>query len=251
MNDSSLIKILSKISSKEMNSFLDFANSPYFTSYAPLQKLVRILCEIHPFNDSKSVEKELIYRQIFPGDNYDYSTLRALFSKTLLLFEQYLAIDLYRKETIRVDNAMLRSLAEKRMDSRFIKKEKNILKALESQKSEDEYLLLNYYEYYKTKDSYYVKNEDYSKRHLLKERTIALDAFYLLEKLKICCEMLNRSLFFKDEIDQEELNHVDHILSKSDQILSRHSLIEIYALIYKTMRFPEEEENYDKLKLHA
>lgn len=248
MIESSLIKILTTISSAEMRRFQDFAHSPYFTNYTPLIKLVDLLKELHPFSDLKSIEKERIYAQVFSKSQFDYATLRALFSKTLQLFEQYLATEKFKNDRLQVEQNALQSLANKKIVSRFDKKEKAILKTLKNIEQEDENHLLRFYEYYKTKDSYFVKNENYSQRHLLTDREHFLDSFYLLEKLKISVELLNRSLFFKDNVDQAELEILDQTLSRSENLLSNYSLIRIYALIYKTMRFPSEEENYRTLK---
>jgi hypothetical protein len=79
MIKSKAIDIISTFEAKEFNEFGKFINSPFFNTNSKLVELYSLLKKNFPSFSKKSFNKENIYKNLFPGKNYNDSTMKAAF----------------------------------------------------------------------------------------------------------------------------------------------------------------------------
>ena len=68
MRDSKLVEMLGMFSKGEMKSFEKFVVSPYFTAGRSVEGLFNILKKYHPEFDSVNIEREKIFKKLFPRE---------------------------------------------------------------------------------------------------------------------------------------------------------------------------------------
>src|SRR5260370_5344844 len=90
MLKSKFIDILKTFSPKEFKQFRDFIHSPFHNSNKNVIKLYEIIRKYTPKFDSSSIEKEKLFRKLYPGKKYNDTVMRILLSDLLRLGEEFL-----------------------------------------------------------------------------------------------------------------------------------------------------------------
>jgi hypothetical protein len=93
MNKSKSIKILKSFSPDEIKKFSNFLESPYFNTNKRVIKLFSEIKKHYPEFTSKSIEKENIYKKIFPGKPYNEQVMKNLVSELLRLEKEFLSVE--------------------------------------------------------------------------------------------------------------------------------------------------------------
>ena len=97
MRDSKLVEMLGMFSKGEMKSFEKFVISPYFTAGRSVEGLFNILKKYHPEFDSANIEREKIFKKLFPREKYNEKKLKNITSSLIKLAEQFMVIDDLKK----------------------------------------------------------------------------------------------------------------------------------------------------------
>ena len=95
MHSSNLVETLKTFSREEMREFGKFINSPYFLmkkklSSQVLSKLFGILKKSHPEFRSNEINKEQVFKKLYPDKEYNDSIMRNLISSLSKLAEKFM-----------------------------------------------------------------------------------------------------------------------------------------------------------------
>jgi len=248
MKNSSLVFILSQISSKEVKLFTKFVDSCYWNSNEDISRLVALLGKLHPFKSPSKLERQKLWKHLFANTAFDYDKLRILFSQTLKLFETFITVESICKDEYAFSVKQLSVIADKNFGTRFNKKSAQLEQCLENEKKRDSNYFQHKTEFLNIADRFYTSKNDYSNRSLLNKRAKQLDIYYYIEKFSICCELLNRSKFFKDEYHYPEMELLEQHLESEPLLLQSSAVLKIYYWVYLTLKSPENENIYFLLK---
>lgn len=86
------IKILKTFTSKEMNDFEKFLNSPFHNNHSTLIKIFRELKKFYPQFEDTILTKEYLFNIVNKGKKFDDKLTRKYFSRLYKLAEEYLNI---------------------------------------------------------------------------------------------------------------------------------------------------------------
>lgn len=103
MHRSSLLEILRTLSKQELAKFGDFVKSPYFNKK---ENVVRLFIEISkhaPGLSGEGLEKESLWKGVFPGKEYNYGIMKNLIHELTGLCEKFILLEQYFKDTFRSD----------------------------------------------------------------------------------------------------------------------------------------------------
>jgi hypothetical protein len=239
------IQILRTLSSADLRRLDDFLASPLHNKNEGLLEAFRALREYHPSYESPGLERTALYERLFPGEDYDEKKLRYAFSDLVKRMEEFLVWLEFREEPFERDRLMLRSYQQRGLDKYVLATQKLINKRLaEHPYRNAEYLGMAFlteklaFQYRTTKKSHLVHTN-------LQQVVDSLDVWFLANKLKFSCEILNNrgvlnvdyELFLLDEI----------LVHLKDRDLTRFPAIAIYAQILLTLTEPDEHSHYDRL----
>lgn len=91
MKSSRLVKILEKLSKKELREFSKFLKSPFFNTRSDLIQLYEVIGkDLH--GAPESLQKEKVFAKLFPEREYDTTQFNLLRSYLQKLLEQYLSV---------------------------------------------------------------------------------------------------------------------------------------------------------------
>ena len=80
MKNTKLILLLKSFSKEEIKKFRDFVYSPFFNKNKNVQKLNDVILSYYPEFESKLPGEENIFKEIFPGEKFDYFKIKNISS---------------------------------------------------------------------------------------------------------------------------------------------------------------------------
>jgi hypothetical protein len=246
MNNSKLVQVLKSFSPKELQKWAAYVQSPFFNTNKKVLPLLNYLLKKIPLNDNSSLEKKVIFKQVYSSRCYDENYLRKQFSILFQLLKGYLAQVNWQTSELNRELALLQSLEKRQLDSMYQIHEQALLKNINNQNRPNGDRFYFQYQLHKSADNFFSKKQKRQFDTALQEKVNNLDAFYLIEKLKGSCEMLNRK---KIVAGNYEWHLVDEILQflNQENPLSEIPMIKIYLQIFKTLQDETNENNFNIL----
>lgn len=144
MIKSSLIEILRSFTAGEIKEFNDMVYSPYFNKKSAVIKFWEAVHRYAPDFTSKELEKEKIYKKIFPGKEFNYGTLKNLIYDLSKLAEKFIELKIYNVKTGSRSINLLEGFIDKGLKNSFKKKINTIEGIIDEKKGEAEYYYNKY-----------------------------------------------------------------------------------------------------------
>ncbi|MBN8569915.1 MAG: hypothetical protein J0M18_09800 [Ignavibacteria bacterium] len=108
LNNHNLIIVLRTITPDELKSLKTFLSSPYFNSLSKINELLEILKKFYPEFNSDSLTSEFLFKKLYPGKIYNYSTITNLISKMQKLIEEFLIISNIQKNPLKKNEFLIK-----------------------------------------------------------------------------------------------------------------------------------------------
>lgn len=246
MKNSKFIQVLESFERKEITLLIQFIESPFFNKNETLIIFFKIILEEAPAFDEQKVNKKVIFKKMFPREKFDDLKLRHIMSDAYKLVEKFLVHHKVEEENEEGQLKLLEVLAHKNLEKNFESTYKKLYKILENKPIRDaKYFDLQFH--MESINNYFLLEKGGRANELnLQQVANKLDVFFLVKKLRICCDILNyqnlravkHELFLLDEI----LTHLRN--KKYENIPS----ISIYYQILMTLIDIEHEQHFLKLK---
>src|SRR5689334_10866168 len=124
MENSKLIELLKSLSGREREHLKEFAVSQFFNQNTRISHSLDLLLHHIENHSEKDVNKEKLFKDVFPGLKYDDLKLRHLLSDVLRLTEKFMAVQHFLHNELSVEIETLHALHEKKLEKHFISAEK-------------------------------------------------------------------------------------------------------------------------------
>ncbi len=245
MTQSKLILLLKTFKKTEWRRFKEFLASPYFNKRTDLIAFFAYIAATLPDLPDKKLTKTVVFKKLYPSQPYDDKQMRYLMNYTLKAAEQFLGQQKLEYLSLK-DNYILEELVDRKLEKHAKGYFEKIAK---NQDSTQEKSINHYYTQYKLADT---ANKHFNNQVLRKDdpnlqlSSDNLDLFYLINKFKYSCEMLNRQKFFSTNYDLHFTNHIFDFLKKGSYI--NEPLITIYSQVYDMQLKENAAEEFEKLK---
>ncbi|MEX2590028.1 MAG: hypothetical protein WD334_07465, partial [Chitinophagales bacterium] len=191
-------------------------------------------------------DKKNIYQYLFPNKPYKDLHCRQYLTTLSSMIEKFLETEHLQKEKQLLDHSLLEELIERNSEKLFNQTYqktnpdtsiKNGQFYLNQFKRED--IRNRFLTHFAQRKNRFIAQPDYT-------QTIQeLDTFYLIYKLKYCCELLNYKTIGAVEQETILLDEILELLSKKNY--SEIPAINIYYKILLTLTQPENENNFHEL----
>lgn len=255
MQDSKLIEALKSLQARELTAFLEYVCSDYFNKHQQIRTLALYLARFAPeYEHSTKLDKEAIFEHIYPQMPYDDGSLHSLFSKLLRLLYEFMSHRQWEQDRWVREVYLLQQLRRRKITD---KHQTNPLRHLhqieqsEQKKPETEQTLWHWgkYLYHREMDAAFIAAGGRSQDTHLQAKNDHLDAAYFVEKLKIACDMLSRSVVTQSNYEPTFLpNLLTYLDTHQNENLSQHFAVQIYRCILDTVRDSEQIGYYWQLK---
>lgn len=141
MENTRIVKFLKSLNQYELRQFSDFVNSPAFNKKKALIKLFDELKKYYPAFTNKNLTDEMLYKKVFPGEEYDYFKLKNAISDLFILGKEFLAFLGYKKDDRLKEKFMLKELRLRDLDALFEQTFKAVSGKLNKAEVKDEHFV--------------------------------------------------------------------------------------------------------------
>lgn len=246
MQNSKLIDIIQRLSPKELKRFEVFVDCSLFNTNQKVKDLLQILINQQANNQSLTVSSQEISHYLEPHQSYNERRFNNFVSKLLQLAYQFLSLEYFQKESSWQQTALLEELVE-RDAQRHIK---GALHKWELVDKKEERRDLKYHlsvvhrnEY---QDRFELEQNNRRYHPYLQEQNDHLDLAYLVEKLRIACDMYSRNTIIQATYDCHFLPEIKGLIIKDDRYLA-HPTIKTYWYCLKMLE-QQQKEDYQTFK---
>ena len=196
-----LIKTLAGLSRRQVSRFQAFSQSPYFNKHSDVQQLIIYLSNTYPAFTEKRCHRKLIFKKLYPTLPHNQKKLAVVFTYAMRLLEQFLRVEEAINNGLLKDKTLLfKQLSENELLFNMekywqeftggVKQNNNNVRSLKI----DGQLL----EALKVMDETSLRLSKHGEDYLAKRQEL-FDVYYLKEKLKDGCELVQRSIIYKKE----------------------------------------------------
>lgn len=252
MTESRFYRFLQALNPKELKRFRKYMESPFFVTHEKLFMLFEIF-ERHLISNSKDpIEKENVWKELYPDRPFDYDFLRKLQHLLVDLGYDFLAQLAFDENLPQKSHSALQMLSRKQMTDFF---EPAIRAGMNHLKKEPNRPGTYYYDLYSIEKYHYVLENLESARvqkvNIQKLNLYDIDGhintFYFAEKLKYYCLLLSWSKMTNVNLDVPFIEEVVKAIHTRNYL--EIPAIAIYYQIYLTFIEPEDESHFEKLKM--
>jgi hypothetical protein len=238
MQNSKLISLLCTFTTGEVKRFRSFLQSPYFQCTDEANRLAQPLLDAWPDFDKIPIEKELDTKKL----NYQLSEILQLAYKFLALEE------MRNQRENEINYFTLKTLSNRGLEKHYsLLLERTKENALAQQKPDADLQL------------YLFRLEDLDRKHIdqlglrkhnesLQRAADRLDLFYLLEKLKHTCAMLNSQLVLATAYEFRFIAELKTYF-ETNAMPEGAPGIAIYYQIFRMLTLPDADAEFEQLKL--
>ena len=256
MHNNIAIELLKTLSKDELKRFESFLKSPFFNSNKAVTNLFDVIKKFAPDYTDKTLQRENLFKKVYPGKAYNELSLRTRISELTELLRKFFAIIRFEKDEFSVK---LNTIEELNDRGKYKLSEKYILEMLkQNNESKDTGVPVHYQKVQLEKALLYIKRDDTGDdghpEHLIKLGDALLNYFFGY-MFKIVNNMYYNEDIYKYEpefniikIFLANFNNEEFLaeLEKNNYINYPH--LAIYYYMYKSRLDKYNEEYFYKMR---
>lgn len=246
MKDSKLLALIQGFEKEDFRAFSDFIRSPYFNKREELVVLYEYLKKCAPNFSSKKITREQVFAVVNQEDVFDNKLMNHQMNYLAKLVETYLGLRHYENATNQQELDILEELVDRKLDKHYEFLKVKTKNKIEEKAIRDSDFYHECFQYATIANQQFLKTDVRRYDAYLEQATDYLDSYYLLEKLRMSCETLERQRMFQQKRAFRFEAQIEEMCQIAD--LSTMPVVEQYFLIYCLLTKPNKEETYQKLK---
>ncbi len=198
MYKSKLYKILKVFSTYELEMLNNYINDPNFNKHDKVKELFTYI-QLN-FDSLVALEKEKVFKKLFPKEKFNDLKLRHLMSYTLKLVEEFGYIQIEKQNSFEPIYKQLSFYSEKDFTKGIEETQYSFNTTLEKSKINTPQESYTKYNIYTLFYNHSIKSNR-TEIGLLQELNKSLDEFFILSKLKVACSIVNQQAIFNQTIN--------------------------------------------------
>lgn len=246
MHNSKLIELLKTFNKEDLRAFSDFVRSPYYNKRADLIALFDYLKKQAPTFPDKKINRQKVFKYIFPNMAYDEKQIGYSMNYLHKLAEKFVGLRKYEANDFSQKTDILEGLVERRLDKHYQFLNGKNQSFLDKKQIKGSIYYFQKYQAATIANTHFLNQEIRAFDASLQDAADALDYFYLCEKLKLACEILDRLQIFQDKY-QLHFESAIHEISKHTSF-DENPVIAQYYQVFQLLTNANGEESYQHLK---
>lgn len=246
LSTNKVYEVILSMNKADRRRCLKFLESPFFNSSETLLSLYLIFVRVAELNGERGFSKEGVWLELFKNYNYADVNFRKYCSDLFRLIEKFLSSPLDVDKKYFQLFHFVENVKEKKIEPLYQYAISNFDEFLKSQK----YFNSRHYffKYKKSALEYDIseKQKIYKSKLNFEEISESLDVYYLIEKLKLVCNVIAHKRLINIEYEVSFNENLVKFMSSFD--LSKHPGLSLFYYTYLVMENPENEKNFYDLK---
>lgn len=242
-----LIQLLKLLNGRDINDFILYLENPAFNERPAPRKLLRLLKKHHP-DYPPQLDKQQLFRKVYPDEAYKDIKFRQLTSHTTKLLEQFMALRSFMGSADQQVH-LLQYLREKEADTAYEVTYRQVNKRMGTAGGGSEHDRLAQWRILEEEQLYREQQAQKQRRQEpinFKKLDEELNHYYVLNKLKLYCDALNyRQLKAGGEeflLMQELLNRVE------EGHFERNKAVQVWYHLIKMLTEPDGAGHFEAVK---
>ncbi|MEO0474107.1 MAG: hypothetical protein AAF206_31150 [Bacteroidota bacterium] len=211
MQQTKVIRILTSLSVQERNRFHRFVHSPFFHVHQPTINFWEAIREYLAQPNTDELDRERVFEKVFPGEAFHDPKLGTLRNNLLRLLYQFLAVIEMEAKPAANRLALLTQLYERKQLALLPALLNQGFQELEEQAGINGEKLYAQFRLREFAHGVGIQGDNRSPNLDGSGVTNRLDAFYLCEKLRYSCAMVNRAMVLSLELDERPIRILEEI----------------------------------------
>lgn len=248
MEQSRLIKTIVELNGKEREQFRLFVSSPYFNLHKKTTEFLDIILKQLDNGKIDLLEKEKIFKKLFPKDKYEEQKIHNLMSGLKKLLLRFLALQQYESKE-NVEEIYALEWAYKRNQFELLtNRAKQLEKKFDTEIVQKTELTFARYRLNYLMGYYGGQFVDRSKSDTMQRMLNYLDAYYLEEKLRNACHLTAHKILVNANYDFGLLPELLIFIEKQPDLLVFNKVLSLYYTILKSLQDENNPAHYLALK---
>jgi hypothetical protein len=237
-----------ELSGKEREQFRLFVSSPYFNLHKKTTEFLEIILKQLDNSKSDLLEKEKIFKKLFPKDPYEEQKIHNLMSGLKKLLLRFLAMQQYESKE-HVEEIYAMEWAYKRNQFELLtNRAKQLEKKLDQEWVQKTELTFAKYRLNYLMGYYGGQFVDRSKSDTMQRMLDYLDGYYLEEKLRNACHLTAHKILVNANYDFGLLPELLVFIENHPHLLAENKVVALYYTILKSLRDDHNPQYYLALK---
>lgn len=240
MHTSKLISLFKSLAPTEIHWLQKFLKSPFYNSHKLPISLFQYIHRYYPELTSSKLEKEVVFKKLFPKEDYDVQKMRKAMHSLAILIEEFLVAMRLRKQAKQKKQLLLNELGDRNLYNQFEKRTKNLVKDLKALPYRNVEI---FREIYELNLNYYGHIETAKQKRkvpILSTTKSYLDFYYLLQSQRLQIAVEGNKKLFGSELSIPTL-------AQSKRALQKEPAFKLYELIKKAMSTSEDDKLYAEI----
>ncbi len=246
MEGSKLILLLKTFNSKELRAFGDYIKSPFFNKNQELVEFFFYLKKCAPLFPVKKIEKEFAYKKVFGKSNFEAKHLHYVMSFLLKLAEDFVAQIEYQHHQTLPDYHLLSALSKRKLSKHYSQALRKAYQKLDQIEYKNVDFYFHQYLIADANNRYFQRKKVREFDESLQKASDFFDLFFLSNKLRYLCEMLDRKKVLVADYDLKMLDSIKAYLYDRD--LSNTPYVAIYYLILLLQTESETDAVFENIQ---
>lgn len=242
MRKTKLVHVLKNLNARERSRLRELVSSSFFNKNDKVRRLCEYVMKYGPAFEDANLDKKMVYTAVFGNENsYDELKLNNVISDLLQLAYDLLALLQYEqqpqlRQDLLLSQLLERDLATVHFDQQAQKFRQNISR--EGFQSFDHFY--HEYRYYDQLDQYSLSQ---ARRYDegLQYKSDSLDQYYIVNKLRIACDMLSRNAVVNAGYQCHFLNEITGYYHQNELALQTLPVVNVYMQTLQLLRGQREE----------
>ncbi len=247
MQKSKLIQYLLTFSKQDLRSFKDFVHSPYFNKHQKTRELLDYILNVKDM-ESPLLQKEIVFKKVFPNMTYHEQTLRTTMSYLTQLVYRFYG-QKYHDSNPTEQQLGLLEIALQDGQKKMFKKHSLAWEKTQSQSTvRDSNYFFQASRFQHMQNSFDLNFGKRSSGNFLEKAVSNFNTYFIAEKLRMTCEMLARKQVTGQDYSFLFLKELIVFLEKEQLHFKSITGVWVYFLIYKMITSNDPQYFFD-LKL--
>ncbi len=245
MQQSKLIESFRKLSAKQLSRFEEFLLSPYFNKNEENILFFKYLKKYAPTFEHRNLSKKTVLQKLSTSKKLDEKSLAYLMTRLTKLLDEFLAIEFLKSD----EAGPPLHLMEQYHALGLPRQEKSAEAAVEKWLKKLPFRNARFYQQQFLFRRLQYENSAPNQRRFnekLQEATDALDTYYVIEKLRYACEMLN----FSSSLDLDyQIDFAEQVAGwANNEKFEEEPAVQIYQGLFLLMKGSADQNYFDKVK---
>ena len=246
MQHSKLVALLKTCNRKELRKLDKFVDSPYFNTNRNIVALYRYVQQFAPKFESKQLERKAVFSALFPNEAYKEKRLHKLMGELLKLIDHFFHLEEWQQNETTQHISALAAYQKRNLNAFWEQKLEKTSLLLEKMPLQAEASFYQSWQLALEKHKAVEAEEQRNKEPLLQAVHTELDAFYLCNKLKYYCKVLNYQRFQAHKYDIYMMESV--LQTATLPIYRKNPAIQIYYFGVLSLQKPDDIQHFLTLK---